>query len=83
MKGDRYVDKNAIAYLRMEYPNLVDPMGMLGMKEKTSEVSDRPPLENDLRARFVSIKELERVVVDSPRVGIYKMNTLEGALYYM
>ena len=53
MNRDRYIDSNAIAYLRMEYPNLVDPMGMLGMKEKTSEVSERPPLENDLRARFV------------------------------
>ena len=53
------------------------------MREKISEGNERPPLENDLRVRFVSIKELERVVVDSPRVGIYKMNTLEGVLYYM
>ena len=60
---------------------------MIDFKQKEEEVTERPPLENDIRAKFLSKKELERVVVDNPRtglyLGLYRMMKKEGVLYYL
>ena len=60
-------------------------MGMINdrKKGKGEETSERPPLENDVRAKFLTIKELERVMLDNPRTGLYTMITAEGTLYYL
>ena len=46
------------------------------MIEEKERVTERPPLENDVRAKFPTIKELERVMLDNPRTGLY-------TLYYL
>ena len=82
-RGDRYYDEYRIAYLRARFPRIVDPMGMTGTKESIDEGIERPPLENDVRARFISIKELNRIIVDNPKTRLYQVITLSGSLYYM
>ena len=74
-REDRYFDDDGIAYIRTEYPNLVDPMDMIEPRDKVDAGMERPPLENDVRAKFISIKKLERIVVDDPRVGLYRLVT--------
>ncbi|MCO5585804.1 hypothetical protein L7F22_039737 [Adiantum nelumboides] len=87
LRGDHCFDNNGTAYIQTEYPELVDSMGMINEKGKGKylgygeETSERPPLENDVKAKFLSIKELERVIADNPRMGLYKMATAEGVLY--
>ena len=82
-REDRYFDDEGIAYIRTEYPNMVDPMGMIEPRDKVDAGMERPPLENDVRAKFISIKELERIVVDDPRVGLYRLVTPVTSTYYM
>ena len=83
LRGDRYFDSNGTTYIRTEHPDLVDSMGMINdrRKGKGEETSERPPLENDVRAKFLTIKDLERVMLDNPRTGLYAMSTTEGTLY--
>lgn len=45
-------------------------MGMIETKEKVDEGQERPLLENDVRAKFISTKELDRIVIDNQRSHI-------------
>ena len=36
-----------------------------------------------MRAKFLTIKELERVMLDNPRTRLYAMITAEETLYYL
>ena len=85
LRGDRYFDSNVTTYIRTEHPDLVDVMGMINdrRKGKGEETLERPPLENDVRAKFLTIKELERVMLDNPRTGLYAMIIAKGTLYYL
>ena len=57
-RGDRYYDEQGIAYLRTAFPRTVDSMGFNGTKDKVDESIERPPLENDSKARFIAVKEM-------------------------